>query len=240
MIEHETDVETRDGKMKTFIFHPEEEGPHPVVLYYMDAPSIRPALKDMASRLASAGYYVMLPFLYYRGSAFREFGASDEDMHARRDLMAQITKEGAIRDAQALLAYADRDPNADKGKAGAVGFCMSGPLVVAVANALPERIAAAAAIHGAWYVTDKPDSTHLNLQNLKAELYFGWPANDPTAPVEDMECLESALRSAGVAYRIDFFENAEHGFAPAGPRFNRYASEKHWERVHSLFQRTIG
>ena len=69
--------------MTTFIFHPEHDGPHPVVLYLMDAPSIRPALKDMASRLATAGYYVMLPYLFYRGGPFREFGKSDEDMHAR-------------------------------------------------------------------------------------------------------------------------------------------------------------
>ncbi|MET0181340.1 MAG: dienelactone hydrolase family protein [Caulobacterales bacterium] len=240
MIEREVEIETPDGVMRTFIFHPEEEGPHPVVLYYMDAPSIRPALKDMASRLASAGYYVMLPFLYYRNSPFREFGASDEDMHARSQLMGAITKDGAVRDAASLLAFADRDPNAAPGKIGAVGFCMSGPLVIALANAMPERVAAAASVHGAWFVTDKPDSTHLNLTNIKGELYFAWADNDQTAPVADMECLESALRSANARYRIDFFQNAVHGFAPQGPRYHRYASEKHWERVHALLQRTIG
>ena len=88
MIERETDVSTPDGMMKTFIYQPTHDGPHPVVLYLMDAPSIRPALQDMAVRLASAGYYVMLPYLYYRGGPFRTFGASDEDMHARGDLMA--------------------------------------------------------------------------------------------------------------------------------------------------------
>ena len=41
--------------MPTFLFHPEHDGPHPVVLYLMDAPGIRPALRDMASRLATAG-----------------------------------------------------------------------------------------------------------------------------------------------------------------------------------------
>jgi len=86
MIEREIDVETPDGEMKTFVFHPEHGGPHPVVLYLMDAPSIRPALRDMASRLATAGYYVMLPYLFYRGGPFREFGMTDEDMHARQEL----------------------------------------------------------------------------------------------------------------------------------------------------------
>jgi len=54
MIERELDVTTPEGEMKTFIYHPEHQGPHPIVLYLMDAPSIRPALKEMAARLASA------------------------------------------------------------------------------------------------------------------------------------------------------------------------------------------
>lgn len=51
MIEREVDVVTAEGTMKTFVFHPTHEGPHPVVLYLMDAPGIRPALRDMAARL---------------------------------------------------------------------------------------------------------------------------------------------------------------------------------------------
>ena len=100
MIERQVDVTTPDGEMTTFIFHPEHGGPFPVVLYLMDAPSIRPALKDMASRLASSGYYVMLPYLFYRGGPYREFGASDEDMHARRELMETVTPTNIVGDAE--------------------------------------------------------------------------------------------------------------------------------------------
>ncbi|MBT4493332.1 MAG: dienelactone hydrolase family protein, partial [Gammaproteobacteria bacterium] len=49
MIERQVEIQTQDGSMTTFEFHPEEGGPYPVVLYLMDAPSIRPALKEMAS-----------------------------------------------------------------------------------------------------------------------------------------------------------------------------------------------
>ena len=64
----------------------------------------------MATRLASAGYYVMLPYLFYRGGPFREFGMSDEDMHARQELMGTVTKSNIIGDAEALLAHAAGDP----------------------------------------------------------------------------------------------------------------------------------
>ena len=184
MIERQVDLTTPDGTMPTFLFHPEHDGPHPVVLYLMDAPSIRPALRDMASRLGTAGYYVMLPYLYYRGGPYREFTLSDEDMHARQELMGTITPTNIVGDAEALLAHADGDPAARDGDVGAVGFCMSGGLAVSVARALPDRVAAAASIHGAWLVRDTDDSPHRDLDRVRAELYFAWCDNDATAPPE--------------------------------------------------------
>src|SRR5687768_3393376 len=141
MIERELTVATSEGELPTFVFHPEHDGPHPVVLYLMDAPGIRPVLRDMASRLATAGYYVMLPYLYYRGGPFREFTLSDEDMHARQELMGTITPTNIVGDAEALLAHAAGDAAARDGDAGVVGFCMSGGLAVSVARAIPDRIA---------------------------------------------------------------------------------------------------
>ncbi|MDP6377641.1 MAG: dienelactone hydrolase family protein [Pseudomonadales bacterium] len=242
MIERQVEIETRDGSMTTFEFHPEEGGPYPVVLYLMDAPSIRPALKDMASRLASAGYYVLLPFLYYRASPYREFGASDEDMHERRELMQGVTRDGIIGDAEAMLAFAANNEKAEtNAKIGAVGFCMSGPLVMALAQAMPDRVAAIASVHGAWVVTDKEDSPHTQIDAIRAEVYFGWADNDPTATAEEMQIMDNAMTEAGINYRIEFMEGALHGFAPpGGERYNRDASERHWERVHDLFRRNLG
>lgn len=240
MIEREVDITTPEGRMKTFLFHPEHDGPSPVVLYLMDAPSIRPALCDMAARLASAGYYVMLPFLYYRGSPYREFGLSDEDMHARKELMGTVTPVNIVGDAGALMEFADTDPAARRGKIGAVGFCMSGGLAVSVARAFPDDVAAAASIHGAWLVREEPGSPHVGLDRVRAELYFGWCDNDPTAPAEHREVMEDAMRRAGVRYTIDWLTDAVHGYAPPGTeRYDRHASELHWERVHSLLRRNL-
>ena len=117
---------------------------------------------------------------------------------------------------------------------------MSGPLAIALAKAMPDRVAAAASIHGAWLVTDQADSTHLGLDAVTAELYFGWPDNDQTAPADTVPVMRAALEAAGVRHTIDFLTDAVHGYAPAGtPRYNRDASELHWERVHSLFRRNL-
>lgn len=240
MIERELDVATAEGEMKTFIFHPVDDGPHPVVLYLMDAPSIRPQLKDMASRLATAGYYVMLPYLFYRGGPFREFGMSDEDMHARRDLMGSVTPTNIISDAEALLAVADADPAARSGHVGAVGFCMGGGLTLALAKAMPQRVAAVASIHGAWMVRDTSDSPHLGLGAVTAEVYLGWAHEDPTAPAEQLDQLRAEMDAGRVRYRYDLYNDAVHGYAPPGTdRYNRFASEQHWERVHSMMRRNL-
>jgi carboxymethylenebutenolidase len=240
MIELELDIAAPDGPMKTFVFHPEHGGPHPVVLYLMDAPSIRPALKDMASRLATTGYYVMLPYLFYRGGPFREFGQSDEDMHRRRELMDQVTPTNIVGDARALLDHAASDAAARDGDVAVVGFCMSGGLAISVARAMPERVAAAASIHGAWLVRDAPDSPHLGLDAVRAEIYFGWCDNDPTAPAETVPVMRTALEAAGVEYTLDFLTDAVHGYAPPGTeRYDRHASELHWERVHDLLRRRV-
>ena len=157
-----------------------------------------------------------------------------------RELMDQIDPTNILGDCQALLDHADGDPAAGDGKVGAVGFCMSGGLVISLARAEPERVAAVASIHGAWLVRDTDDSPHLGLDAVTAEVYLGWADNDQTAPPEEVPIMEKALTDAGVGYTLDFITDAVHGYAPpGGERYNREASELHWERVHSLFRRNL-
>jgi carboxymethylenebutenolidase len=161
-------------------------------------------------------------------------------MHARRELMGQINPTNVLDDGRALLDHATADPAAGDGKVGAVGFCMSGGLVISLARAMPEQVAAVASIHGAWLVTDSDDSPHRGLDSVAAEVYLGWADNDDTAPPEQVPIMEKALTEAGVRYQLDFITDAVHGYAPpGGPRYNREASELHWERVHSLFRRNL-
>ena len=108
MIDQQIAIPTRDGHTTTFISHPERDGPFPVILFYMDAPAIREELRDMARRLATSGYYVMLPNLYYR-SGVMELGPipSDPEAPERKrmsELMASINIALVMEDTKALLA----------------------------------------------------------------------------------------------------------------------------------------
>jgi len=245
MIEQQIDIPTEDGATSTFIVHPDRGGPHPVILFYMDAPAIREELRDMARRFATAGYYVVLPNLYYR-SGVMELGplprnADDPARQRMMDLMASLTIPMIMRDTQALLNFIDTQPAASKGPMGCVGYCMSGQFAINAAATFPDRIAAAASIYGVLLVTDRDDSPHLAARKAKAELYFGCAETDHWAPLEMVETLTQSLSAAGVDAEVELYPKVEHGFAfPQRPAYDKAAAERHWSRLLALFRRRLG
>lgn len=241
MLEKHLDIATADGAMNTFVVHPEENAPFPVVLFYMDAPGKREELHDMARRLASVGYYVVLPNLYYRRTRdywLRE--RTEAAMAVMYEHMHATTIPMIVRDTEAMLKFVDAQPEADARRVGAVGYCMSGPFVMAAAAEFPDRIACIASIHGASMVTDAPDSAHRLAAKVKCESYFACAEIDKWAPESDIAVLEAALKQAKVPHRIEWYPAAEHGFVfPQRPAYQRAGAERHWERLFDLFRRKL-
>jgi carboxymethylenebutenolidase len=240
MIERQIAVPTQDGAMNTFITHPERDGPHPVVILYMDAPGVREELRDMARRLGTAGYYVMLPNLYYRslveelGPFIGEAGVSVREKFM--SLMTTLSIPMVMADTDALMAFVDDDPAASKGDVGAVGYCMSGRYAVSAAVRHPARVTAAASIYGVRLIVDEPDSPHRTLIGSSARVYIAWAEIDHYAPIEQLAPLRDALTQGGVNAEVELFAGVEHGFAfPGRPAFNKPAAERHWERLFSVF-----
>lgn len=239
MIERQLDITTTDGDMPTFIVHPDEDGPHPVVLFQMDAPGMREELRNMARRLASAGYYVMLPMLYYRDvREYNLFETGDRDRMF--ELMSNLSNAMASADAGSCFDFAAGDDAADASRVGTVGYCMSGPFTVVVAADFPDQVKAAASIHGVALVTDRDDSPHSRLGDVAGEIYVGCAEHDEYAPPEMVDQFEQALGASGTKGRVEWYAETEHGFAFAErPAYVRDASERHWERLHALFSRTL-
>ncbi|HLK25983.1 MAG TPA: dienelactone hydrolase family protein [Caulobacteraceae bacterium] len=242
MIERQLDIATRDGATTTFIVHPERGGPHPVILFYMDAPAIREELRDMARRFASGGYYVVLPNLYYRAGVMEIGPLGDPGVRERMmQLMNGLTIDMVMSDTEGLLAFIDQDPAAKKGPMGAVGYCMSGQFAVNAAARFPDRIAAAASMYGTFLVTDKETSPHTVAKAAKAELYFGCAETDHWAPLELVGQLKAQLEADKVNAEVEIYPAAEHGFAfPQRAAYNKDAAERHWERLSALFRRRLG
>ncbi len=242
MIDQQIDIPTKDGHTTTFISHPERDGPHPVILFYMDAPGIREELRDMTRRLATSGYYVMLPNLYYRLDVM-ELGPLPADPEAPErkrmfGFMNSINIPLVMEDTTALLAYADGQSAARTDIVGAVGYCMSGRYAINAATHFPGRVKAAASIYGTRLATDQPDSPHLAASKTKAELYFGCAETDIYAPTEIIEKVKASMKDAHA--EVEMYPGTHHGFAfPKRPVYDRDAAERHWERLLALYRRNL-
>src|SRR6267154_6867664 len=94
MIETTVELQTPDGVMATRTFHPAPGEPYPAVIFFMDGVGVRDALIEMARRIASHGYYVALPNLFYRSGAYAPFdGASVFSNPAERERLMVLVKE---------------------------------------------------------------------------------------------------------------------------------------------------
>ena len=212
MIANEIDIATTGGMMNTFIIHPDENGPFPMVLFLMDAPGKREELHDMASRIAASGYYVMLPNLYYRKTRGFVFEPTSSGRKKMLEQMDNLTNDLAIQDCKELINHGDTDANANNSAVGCVGYCMSGPFAFSAASAIPERIKASASIHGVKLLTDKDDSPHLKASLIKAEMYFAMAENDKWADPKMVNDLDEHLKNLGTNYRIEWYADTDHGF----------------------------
>lgn len=233
------DIETDGGSMTTFAVYPEEGPPRPVILFLMDAPGMREELRTMCRRLAATGYFVIAPNLYYRDTPqYNLFETGDRDRMF--ELMSRLSNAMVIEDAKAMLAWAEQFEEADTTRVGTVGYCMSGPFTIMLASALPDQIKAGASIHGVRLAADADDSPHRNLDTVTGELYVACAEVDEYAPPEMVAEFEEALAASDVTGRVEWYPGTEHGFAfMERPMYHQEASERHWERLHDLFTRTL-
>jgi carboxymethylenebutenolidase len=247
MREAEIEIQTADGIMDTFVCHPDEDGPHPAIILYMDAPGIREELRDMARRLGTVGYYVMLPNMYYRtgregayGFDLSQIRSDDNEREKMFAVMNSLNNGLVVSDTAPMLEHIRTADAAADGPVGCVGYCMSGQYVMSVGAAYPEDFAAIASFYGVGIITDEDDSPHLYADRIKGEVYLAFASDDPFVPQPIVDALPGILDQAGVAHRIEVYPDTEHGFAfPQRPVYVKDAGERHWERMFALYERKL-
>lgn len=239
------DVEAPQGKMATYVYEPDGAVKGLIVLY-MDAAGVRSELRDMATRLAAGRYLVLLPDLYHRLGRLVSFDAkaAGRDPAQLQEIIRHIrsvTNEYAMADTRALFAWAKGAAVAAELPVGTLGYCMGGPFAFAAASCFPELVRAAASIYGVGCMTERADSPHRDVARIRAELYFAYAERDQHAPITEVAPLARVLGAAGLKYQVEVYPGVDHGFAFAEREaYDRSASERHWERVSSLFQRNLG
>lgn len=246
MIEETLDITTRAGAMETFLVRPERGAPAPCVLMLMDAPGIREELHDMARRLATVGFAVLLPNLYYRAGRDTKFGPGvlkqdDPERDRMRAIRTRMTIPPVMEDVADMLAYIDSRPDLDHGPVGAHGYCMSGPYALAAAARYPERVAAAASFYGTWLVSDAEESPHRSLGRIKGEAYISCAEHDELAPLPMVAELKKLFDASGCRGELEIHPGVHHGFAfPQRWCYDKPAAERHWERLIALYRGNLG
>jgi len=212
----------------------------------MDINGMRETLRDMARRIASCGYFVAAPDMFYRIG--HQIGVHDPELVAELpDLMDRVGRLlgglGNVRvaeDTKDLLDHINGMTAARDGKVGLVGYCMGGPFVFYNAGAMADRVACAASLYGVGLMTDETDSPHLLADKVTGELYFGCAEIDNFVSEDLVQQLQTHLDLVDANARIEWYPGTHHGFAFVDrPHFHKAANEKHWQRLIDLFRRNL-
>ena len=240
------EITAPDGIAEAYLARPDDR-PHPGVLFIMDALGLRPTIYEMAERIAADGYVVLAPNVFYRAGPAPVVPLDDlrdPDRYASvfpsvRPLMEALTPERIVADGGAYLDYLAGV--AGSGSFAVTGYCMGGRVGWRIAAAFPDRVAALGAFHTGGLVTDDPDSPHRAAGDLDAEVFLGFADHDRSATPEQIAIVERALDEAGVRYRAEVFEGAQHGYAMADtPAYDEVARERHFRELGGLLGRTLG
>jgi carboxymethylenebutenolidase len=252
LVESNVEIKTPDGTCDAAFIHP-ASGSAPAVIIWPDAFGLRPAMRDMARRLAADGYAVLVPNPYYRatkapGIKMEGFSFQNaENMAELRKLMGGINASGAAeRDATAYIAWLDTQKPVDRTrKVGTQGYCMGGALVFRTAAAVPDRVGAGASFHGGGLVTQAPDSPHTMIPKMKARLLVAIASNDDARQPEAKDVLKKAFADAKVPAEVEVYQSL-HGWcvpdmaAEQGkPIYNKPDAERAWAKLIALYKASL-
>jgi carboxymethylenebutenolidase len=245
MSEQAIEFKTADGVVDGYSYAA-AAGSGPGVLFLTDIRGVRPATREMAARLASEGYSVLLPNVYYRTRKPPVFDfpfvfGEPKTMQRFSELVVPLTPHAIERDAVAFTNELQKLPGVRAGHMAAVGHCFTGAVALRYAAACPDRIAAVASFHGGALVTDEPTSPHTVLPRVRARLYFAHAENDALMPAEGIRTLEAALAAWGVKYESETYAGARHGFTGLdSPSFDKTAAERGHGKLLELLSRSFG
>ncbi len=236
-------ITTADGICPASLFAPSGKPSGAAIILYMDAFGPRPAMDEMAARLAGQGHAVLVPDLFYRFGAYGPFDAKTAFSNAEtgqflRRMITETTQTMTMTDTGHFLdALAEEGFS---GKIGTAGYCMGGGRALNAAAANPGRISAAASLHGGNLANDAPYSPAANAVKIKARVYVGVAGVDGSFPPEQSACLAQAFREAEVDHLVENYVGMKHGWCvPDHSIYDEAGAERHWKRLATLFDETL-
>ena len=232
---------TADGTLDGFFVQP-ESGTHPAVILWPDIASIREAKRNIARKLAQAGYAVLVVNPYYRdvtGEQFADFATfiADGGFQKVGPWRKKLDAAAIMRDATAIVDWLDRQEGVDQAHGiGTQGYCMGGPFTIWSAAAVPARIKAAASFHGGGLVRpDNPMSPHKLLDKVDASLLIAVAQDDDAEAPTDKTTFAEAAEATKVGAVVTVYPG-DHGWMVAdSPAYDATAAARGEADLKALY-----
>jgi len=213
------------GRVKAYLVKPAgNEDKLPGVLVIHENRGLNPYIKDVARRLAKAGYMALAP------DGLTSLGGYPGNDDSGREMQKKLDPAKLTNDFFAGYEHLAARPESS-GKTGAVGFCYGGGVCNRLAVDYP-GLAAAVPFYGLQPTGEDVARIEapllLHYAGLDKRIDAGWPA------------FEAALKKYNKTYAVYFYEGANHGFHnDTTPRYDASAATLAWQRTLDWFGRYL-
>jgi len=231
----EVRIPTLDGDMPAYRAMPSHGRFFPVILVVQEIFGVHEHIKDVCRRFAKLGYLAIAPELYARQGDVSKLSDIDEI----RKVVARVPDAQIMTDLDATVTWVKAGGEGNVEKLGITGFCWGGRIVWLYA-AHSRHLKAGVA----WYgrLVGKP--TELQPQHpldvagsLNAPVLGLYGGNDQGIPLETVEQMQTALKTANSPSRIIVYPDTPHGFhADYRPSYRKQQAEDGWNRLREWFK----
>jgi len=198
-----------------------DKGPHPVVLVIHENRGLNPYVKDVARRLAKAGFMAFAPDALYSLGGYP--GNDDEGRAMQRIMDRAKIQQDFVAAAEFLKSHENGN-----GKLGAVGFCFGGYIVNYLAAVDSNLLTAGVPFYGT------PAKQELR-KNIRASLLVQLGELDERVN-KSWAGYEKDLKKLGVSFEMYMYKNAKHGFHnDSTARYDKENAELAWQRTLTFF-----
>ncbi|HXD45882.1 MAG TPA: dienelactone hydrolase family protein [Pseudolabrys sp.] len=211
-------------EIATYLARPKGEAPCPTVIVVHENRGLNPHIKDIARRLALAG------FCAFAVDMLSPLGGTPADEDKARAMIAKLDPKETAHHIASAVTVLGHAPGAS-GKVGAVGFCWGGGMVNRVAVIEPSLNAAVA------YYGVQPPAT--DVPKIKAALLLHYAGLDERIDA-GIPAFEAALKANHKKFEIDVYPGVNHAFNnDTSSRYDKAAAGLAWQRTIAFLKREL-
>jgi len=210
------DLKVNGDGAYAFVAQPDDDAKHPGVVLIQEWWGIEPHIRDLAQKLAAAGFVVAVPDLYH-GKIATEPNDAQRMMMMIRGNVDRAAKEiiGALDTLKAM-------PNVEPKKLGLMGFCIGGFMTYVVASRYPD-LGAVVSFYGAGY-----DPTPAEVAMINAPVLAIYGSKDQSVPPDQIKKIQQVYKAAGKDLTVKIYD-AGHAFInPSHGMGNEKAAAEAW------------